>query len=183
LQRDLRAPVGETAQAVLDHLRAIHGDGDDLFLRLAEDILPLRRRGAVVHVDDHLLRAHQGLDGLLDQILPRLHKTLNGNIIGDALFFDEAAIEGELGVGGRGETDLDLLEATFHQRIKHLQFLTDVHRHSQGLIAIAEIDAAPQGCFGERLGRPLTLGQRNGIEALVFGRRIFQHNKTEIERT
>jgi hypothetical protein len=114
-------PSVEAMQAVLDHLRAFDGDGDDLLLRLAKHILPLRRRGGVVHVDDHLLRADQDFARSFRSESSRAcTKALNGDIVGDALFLDEAAVEAELGVRGGGEADFDLLEPAFHQRASNM---------------------------------------------------------------
>lgn len=182
LQRDLRTAHGETMQAVFDHLCSLDGHGDDFLLRLAEHILSLRRRGGVVHVDDDLLRPDKALNRLFDQILPCLNEALDGHIIGDAVFFDESAVEAEFGIRGGGKADLDLLETAFHQRIKHIELLRDIHRHSKSLIAITEIDTAPDGRFRDGLGGPATIRQRDGVEPLVFGGRTFQHNRTELDR-
>ena len=84
--------------------------------------------GVFEHVDDDLLRAEQGLDGLFDQVLTRLHQALNGHIVGDAFLLNEAAVEAELRVRGGGEPDFDFLETALHQRVEHLQFLGDIHR-------------------------------------------------------
>ena len=82
-------------------------------------------------------------NGALDQILARLHEHLEPHVIRDAVLLDEPAVEGELGVGGRGEADLDLLEAALHERLKQLELLADVHRHGQRLVAVAQVHAAP----------------------------------------
>ena len=57
LEHDFRAL--EPVQTVLDHLRAVHGDGLDFVLRLAEHDAALRGRSRIIHVDDDLLRADQ----------------------------------------------------------------------------------------------------------------------------
>ena len=62
-------------------------------------------------------------DRALDQILARLHEHLEPHVVRRAVFLDEPAVEGELGVRRRGKADLDFLEADFHQRLEQLQFL------------------------------------------------------------
>ena len=84
---------------------------DDFLLGHAEHDAALRRGGGVVEVDDGLLRADQRLEGALDQILARLHEHLEPHVVRRAVFLDEPAVEGELGVRGGREADLDFLEA------------------------------------------------------------------------
>ena len=61
---------------------------------------------------------------------------------------DEAAAEIEFDLRGRGETDLDFFETDFHEQIEILEFLIDAHGLGEGLIAVAEIDAAPDRGLG-----------------------------------
>ena len=160
----------------LIHLRAAHGDGLMIsVLRLAEHDAALRRRGRVVKMDDGLLRADQRFDGALDQILARLHEHLEPHVVRRAFFLDEPAVERELGVRRRRETDFDFLEAAFHERLEQLQFLADVHRHGERLVAVAQIHAAPDGRAGEDAVRPLPVGQADRRERTVFFRRFFVH--------
>ena len=64
---------------------------------------------------------------------------------GIEVLVDELADEVEVGLGGRREADLDLLEAHLHQDLEHPQLAGGVHRVDQSLVAVAEIDAAPAG--------------------------------------
>ena len=112
-------------------------------------------------MDDHTFRAHQGLDCFLDQVLARLDQALNGDVVRDAFVLDQAAVEGELGIRGGGESDLNLLEPTLHQRGEHVELLGHIHRHGERLIAIAQIDTAPDRWLGQLAGWPLTIGQLN----------------------
>ena len=95
MQGDPGAGGLKAVQAVFDHLRSLDGDLNDFFFGFAEHVLPLCRGSAVVHVDDHLFRAEQGFDGFFNQVLTRLHQALDGDIVRDALLFDEAAVETE----------------------------------------------------------------------------------------
>ena len=82
-------------------------------------------------------------NGALDQILARLHEHLEPHVVRRAVFLDEPAVEGELGVRRRREADLDFLEAALHERLEQLELLADVHRHGERLVAVAQIHAAP----------------------------------------
>ena len=145
LRRVLEHDFGalEPRQALLDHLRAADRHLDDLLLRHAEDHAPLGRRGGVVQVNDRLFGADERLEGALDQVLPGLHQHLEPDVLRRAVFLDQPPVEGELGVGGGGEAHFDFLEAALHQGLKKLQLLADVHGHGQGLVAVAQIHAAP----------------------------------------
>jgi hypothetical protein len=62
-------------------------------------------------VHDRPRRALHALVGALDQLLAALHEHLDGDVVGDAVLLDQLAHEVEVGLAGRGEADLDLLEA------------------------------------------------------------------------
>jgi hypothetical protein len=50
-----------------------------------------------------------------------------------------------------GKADLDFLEADFHEQLEILEFLLDAHGLGEGLVAVAEIDAAPERRAGSRV--------------------------------
>ena len=83
---------------------------------------------------------------------------LDRDTVGDAVLVDEAPDEVELDLRSRGETDLDFLEPDFYEHLEIFEFLLDAHGLSEGLIAVAEIDAAPHGCLGLRAAGPLAIG-------------------------
>jgi hypothetical protein len=126
-------------------------------------------------MNDHALRPDERLHGLLDQVFARLHEHLNGDIIGDAPFLDEVAIKGEFGVRRGRETDFDFLEAAAHQRLEKLQLLRNVHGHGEGLIAVAQIDRAPDGRAADDLARPFSVRQGDCREGSVFHRGTGKH--------
>src|SRR4030095_15874206 len=126
------------------------------------------RRSGVVEMDDRSLRANERLDGALDQILARLHEHLEPYVVRRALLLDQAAIEGEFCVGRRGKPDFDFFEPALHERLKKFEFLADVHGHSEGLVAVTEIDAAPARRLREDTVRPATVGQMDRRERAVF---------------
>ena len=83
---------------------------------------------------------------------------LDRDILGDAVLFDQAATEIELDLGGGRKADLDLFEANTQEHVEILELLFDAHGLGEGLIAIAEIDAAPDRSLGERAVGPLAIG-------------------------
>ena len=131
-------------------------------------------------MNDRLVRADERIDRSLDQILARLHEHLEPDVVRCAGFLDEPAIECELGVGGGREAHLDFLEAAFHQGLKQFELLADVHGHGQGLIAVAEIHAAPDRRAGEDAVRPLPVGQLDRRERAIFAGRDFEHGRMSI---
>ena len=59
------------------------------------------------------------LVGALDQLVPALGQHLDRDVVGDQVLLDQLADEVEVGLAGRREADLDLLEAHLHQRLEH----------------------------------------------------------------
>src|SRR3546814_1413434 len=53
-------------------------------------------------------------------------------------------MEVEVGLGGRREAVLDLLEALLQERVEHAALAGRVHRVDEGLVAVAQVDRAPQ---------------------------------------
>ena len=62
-------------------------------------------------MNDGLLCTADAFVRATNQLGAGLHEHLNGDVIGDEVFLDELAHEVEVGLGRRGEADLDLLEA------------------------------------------------------------------------
>jgi hypothetical protein len=63
--------------------------------------------------------------------------------------------------------------------LEQFQFLADVHGHGQGLVAIAQIHAAPDWRVGEDAVWPPAVGKRHRWKRSIFGRWIFQHNRQQ----
>ena len=173
LKHDFRSL--EPVQAVFDPLRAANCNLDDFHFRFPEHDAALCRRGRIVKMDDDLFCADERFDGAFDQILARLHEHLEPYIVRRALLLDEPAVEGELGVRRGRKADFDFLEASFHERLEQLQFLRNVHRHGERLVAVAQIHAAPDGRAGEDAVGPLPVGQADRRKRTVFLGRILMH--------
>src|SRR5205823_7716507 len=111
-------------------------------------------------------------------------ENLNGDIIRNALVLNQPTDERKLGVGGCRETHLNLFEPATNQCIEHLQLLGNVHRLSQGLIAIAQIHTTPLRSLLERTVGPPPVRQMNGGKRTVFTNwRIHAHAFSHIFRT
>jgi len=165
--------AGEEVFSLFDPSGTAASDVHDVLAFEAEDDAALGWGGAVVEVNDGVFGAFEGFEGALDEVFAGLDEDLDRDVIRDAAVFDEAAHECELRVGSRGEADFDLLEPAFHQGVEEFEFLGNVHGNGEGLVAVAEVDAAPDGGVGEGAIRPLAVGQvdrREGAVFLVWGR-------------
>ena len=85
------------------------------------------------------------LEGLADDVLPGLGQHLDGHVVGDHVPLDQGPDEIVLRVRGGREAHLDLLEADVHQEPEELQLILQGHGIDQGLVAVPEIHAAPDG--------------------------------------
>jgi hypothetical protein len=122
-------------------------------------------------VDDRLPGAAQGLEGPLDQLVPRLGQHLDGDVVGDQVVLDELADEVEVGLAGGGEADLDLLVTHPDQQLEHAPLAVGGHRVDQGLVAVAEVDRAPaRGLRRDDVG-PGAVGQGDRGERGVLADR------------
>jgi hypothetical protein len=90
-------------------------------------------------VEDDVLRAAQGFQRTHDQVLAALAENLDRDVVGDAVFLDEAAAEIEFDLRCGRETDLDLLEADGDQHREVFEFLLHAHGLGEGLVAVAEV--------------------------------------------
>ena len=111
--------VGDLLGVLLAQLRTMHGDVLDAVLVEAEDDATLQGRGGVVEMHDRLFGAADRLEGALDEVLARLGEHLDNDVIGDHALLDEHAHEVEVGLRGRREADLDLLEAHGDEQLEH----------------------------------------------------------------
>ena len=144
-----------------EQLRAIHGQLPDAFLILFEYLLALRHGGGVVDVHDGIPDALQGIKGLADDVLAGLREHLYCHIVGDEVLLHQRAQEFILRFGGRGEPDFDLLEANRDELLVERQLFLQAHRHDERLIAVAQVDAAPDGrMLGRIFFRPVQIDLR-----------------------
>ena len=160
--------TGHLRGQIADLLGALHRDVDDAGLVQSEDDAALQGGGRVVEVDDGAFGPFDALEGAVDQVIARLGQHLDGDVVGDHVLFDQFAHEVEVGLGGGGKADLDLLEAHLHQHLEHAPLARAVHRFDQGLVAVAQVDRAPDRRRGDDPARPLPVRQVDGFEGGVL---------------
>ena len=142
----------------LAHLRAAHAEHD----------LALRGIGRVVEVNDGPAGAAQRRQCACNQGFARLGQDLDGDVGGNAIFFDEQAHEIKVGLRGRGEADFNFLEADRDQLLEEAQLALLAHGLDQGLVAVAQIHAAPDGRAREGALGPGSLGKLGRGEGAVL---------------
>ena len=143
-------------------LCGVDRDIDDAALIEVEHHFALQRIGAVVEVNNGLVHALQAFVGALEQLLAALHQNLNGHVVGDEIFFDELAYEIEVGLACGREAHLNLFESHLHQRVEHAPLAIWIHWINQRLVAVAEVDTAPQRGFGHAHVGPRAVGEHQG---------------------
>ncbi len=112
---------------------------------LLKYLLPLLHGGGIVEMHHRMGRSLHRLKGLSDNMFPGLGQHLNGHILGDHIPLNQSPDKIVLRVGGCRKTHLYLLEANLHQELEKLQFILQGHGIHQGLIAVPQVHAAPDG--------------------------------------
>ena len=112
-------------------------------------------------MDDRAFDACQALEGPLDQLIARLGEDLDGDVVGYQVLFHQEAYKVEVGLRGGREADLDLFEAHRDQQLEEAPLALGIHGVDQGLVAVAEVDAAPRRGAVDGPVRPLPVGQRH----------------------
>ncbi len=187
LERDLELGPGEAFGRIFElKVSAPRGvcERSDLLGRIDRDFLDTLRVGAehhfalqggrrIVEVDDDLLRALDRLEGALDQFRAALGQDLDRDIVRNGAALDDRADEVEISLRGGGKGDLDLLEPHANQKLEHAVLALDAHRLDQRLIAVAEIDRAPDRGLVDDPGGPLAIGQDDGrVGAVLLNRHL-----------
>ena len=160
LRRILQDDLGlrHRRHQLLDQPGAVDGDGGDARPVEAEHHAALQGRRGVIDMHDRALGAADGVEAAADQIFPRLGQHLDGDIGGNHVLLDELAHEIEIGLRGRGEAHLDLLEAHLEQQLEHAVLALGAHGLDQRLVAVAQIDAAPDRRLVDHPRRPAPVG-------------------------
>src|SRR5690606_14595333 len=127
-----------------------------------EDDLALQDAGGVVQVHDGLLGTRDGLVGALDQVLARLGQHLDGDVVGNEVFFDELTHEVEVRLARRREPDLDLLVAHADEQLEHDALALGRHRVDEGLVSVSQVYRAPAGRLSDAGRGPGAIGEIDG---------------------
>ena len=128
-------------------------------------------------MQDDLLGALDRFEGALDQLRPALGQHLDCDVVGDAALVDDRADEVEVGLRGGGKGDLDLLEAHADEHVEHAVLAIDPHRLDQRLVAVAQIDGAPDWRPVDEARRPLAVRQDDWREGAVLMDRHVGHER------
>ena len=159
--------LGNGRLILLAPARALESDVDDTLLIRTEHHIPLQNAGRVVQVHDRLLGALDRLEGAGDEFLSSLRQHLDDDVVRDEPLVDQHSHEVEVGLAGRGKTDLDLLVTHRDEQLEHDALAFGTHRVDEGLIAIAQIDGAPHRRRRDDLGWPGTVGKVSGERVRV----------------
>src|SRR3954471_8380896 len=146
----------------------VRGDLDDPRFALTEDDAALKLRRRVVEVDDGAWRAPEALEGPLDELFAALRQDLDPDVPGDQVLFDELADEVEIRLRGRRKADLDFLETDPEQHVPEPPLALGFHGIDERLIAVAQVDAAPEGRLYDALICPGAVLQLQRQERLVL---------------
>ncbi len=94
-------------------------------------------------MDNGMFDPFQCFEGLLDDVFPRLCQDLYGHIVGNHVPFYQRAEKFELCFRCRRKPYFDFFKSHADQHFVEFQFFFEAHGNDQRLIAIAQIDTAP----------------------------------------
>ena len=117
---------------------------------------------------DGVLRTLQAFVGALNQFGATLHQHLNCHVIGNEVFFNDLANEVEVGLACGREAHFNFLEAHVDQCLEHAHLALGVHGFDESLIAVAQVDTAPQRCFLNHSVWPCAVFEHEWNERLVL---------------
>ena len=120
---------------------------DDVFLALFEHLFPLCHGSGIIEVHNGMFYTLQGFKCLGNDVFPCLCQYLNGDIVRNHIVFNQSTAEFVFGFRSSRKADLDLLEADLYQIAEEFQLFVQTHRRDQSLIAVTQIDAAPDRCL------------------------------------
>ena len=180
LGRVFKADIGVAfifVRQALDQACAVNGDVDHALHVGLENDLSLQGRGGVVEVNDDVLCALDRLKGLEDQVFARLNQYLDRHVVGDVVLFDQFAADLILCFRRARKSDFDFLEAHVAERMEEFEFFFEIHRVDQCLVAVAQVNAAPDRRFGNGVVRPSPVGNVDLLERnVLLIRRFHKYN-------
>ena len=102
-------------------------------------------------MDDRVRRALHRLKCPFDNVLSRLRQNLDRDIIGDHILLDQCSQKLVLCLRCRRKSDLDHFESHIDKHLEKLKLLIQAHRLDEGLIPVAQVNAAPDRRFLDRI--------------------------------
>ena len=169
-RRVLKAVVILVALHVLvEQLCALYGNVDDGVFVPLKYLFPLGHTGGVIQVDNGVLAALQSFKSALDNVFPGLGQHLDGDVVRDQILFNQGAQKFKFRFAGGRESHFDFLKADLHQILEEVQLFLQAHRHHQGLVAVPQIHAAPDGGMVHGiLFHPVVAGFRGKKKSLLI---------------
>ena len=154
---------GSASASLLDQLGAAHGDVADAgCTSMLEHDAALQARGRVVEMDDRALGAAAGLEGALDQLGPALRQHLDGDVVaGSSSARCSSRTKSKSVCDADGKPTSISLKPMSTEQLEHARLAVVAHRLDQRLVAVAQVDRAPDRRLGDDLGRPLPV-RRSG---------------------
>ena len=122
----------------------------------------------VINMYNCLLAALNRFKSTCDQFFPALCQHLNIYVIRNHIMLNQVAQEIEFNLARCRETNFDFLKAQLYQILEHFNLFFYYHRIYQRLIAVAQVYAAPYGCFLNLFAWPLALRIVNYRITAVF---------------
>ena len=114
-------------------------------------------------------------NGPTDQRFARRGEDFERNVMRNMAAFDQLAHEVEIGLRGRGEGDLDFLEADIAEGLEHAHLALGVHWLEQRLISVAQIGTHPDWRLGNVASWPLPVSEFDRGKGGIFGIGVLQH--------
>ena len=159
-----------------DKFCGTHGDIPNTSAIFLKHHAALQFGSGIIKMHDGVFRALYAFKGSADQIFTTLHEDLDSHVIGDQIIVDQVAAEIKIRLAGGRKADFDFLKAHFNKRVPHADFAVGAHGFYERLIAVAQIDAAPDWWGGD-LGRgPFAARQIDGRKGAVFLGGIYHHD-------
>ena len=124
--------------------------------------------GGVVKVKNHVFCSLNGFEGLFNQMFPGLNQHLDGHIVRDVPPLDQFPANLILRLAGGGKPNFNFFYADVHQCVEIFQFLSQIHGVYQRLIAVTQIDGAPDGSLGDDPVGPGTAPDRLRLKGNVL---------------
>ncbi|EKD38014.1 MAG: FKBP-type peptidyl-prolyl cis-trans isomerase [uncultured bacterium] len=122
-----------------------------------------------------LLRALHRFEGLRDQMLPGLGQDLDQHPFRNQVPLDEHPGKVIFHLRGGREADLYFLEPDIDKELEHLEFFVETHRLDESLVAVAQINAAPDRSFFYGFSRPGAVRQKHLRIGTIFSHQLRIH--------
>ena len=115
-------------------------------------------------------------------MLTRLHQHLYGDIVGYVPAVNEFAEDFIFRFGSRRKTDFNFFNPNLAEGFEHLQLFIKVHRVDERLIAVPQVDTAPDGMLFDFFRRPLPAAELDCLKRDILFAAWFHHDDHSFHR-